>query len=278
MHLSKIEQFEYSGVDFYPERNSEKSRPSEITQMHIRNLFDIEDIDFSKCTRVQIEPCPNFFNLDIILQDGIPISLVKDEYCYDVNHIEHDDEYFNIARRDLGIQDDKIDMYDITLDNYIIIKPDGTSEVYSKSYQTGKIYNPAKKEVDLEITQEDIEKEKRDMEATNLMFGTDDYEQIPIDMDSDTAGNKKNIISLFHRFKNFLKDTFINRKLRLSPPTINSPTNAPNIDSSHVAKTKHSSFATSLNPSNPIYDHSTVVPVEKSEHSTEKVIDVGRRN
>lgn len=237
-------------------------------------LDDIKEIDFSKCSRIQVEPSPNFFNLDIILQDGIPISSVLNGYGYANEFpIEHDEEYFNILRRDLGIQDDKIDIYEIGMANYMIVKPDGTSDIYSESSETGKIYNLAKKEVDLEITPEAVEKKKREIETTNLSFGTYDYEQEPL-YDSDPAGNKESIISLFHRFKNFLKDSFIKINYqRLPASTINQGNNSLNTDSSNRAKTKRSSFATSINPNNPIYDHNTIVPMQ-SEPSTEKTIDV----
>lgn len=235
-------------------------------------LDDIKKIDFSKCSRIQVEPSPNFFNLDIVLQDGIPISVVNNDFPFAINLIERDDEFCNFIKQDFKIEEDDIDLYYLALNTYMIIKPDGTSDIYSKSSETGKIYNLAKKEVDLEITPEAIESDKkRSIEA----ISTYDYEQVPLE-DSDPAENKKSLISLFHKFKNFLKDSFIKRNSQgLPAATINQHNDSLNIDSFNRAKTKRSSFATSLNPNNPIYDHNTIVPMQNSsEPSTEKTIDV----
>lgn len=247
---SKIEPFQYTRVDFYPERNCTRTSP---TQTHIQNLCYSEKIDFSKCTRIQVEPCSNFFNLDIILQDASPISIVENTDSTPINLIEHDDEFFDILRQEFGIEDDNIDLYNLPYDTCMIIKPDGTSEIFSKNFETDKIYHLTKNEVDLEITQKDIEKARLDIELALM--------------------NKKSITSLFHKFRNFVKRPFLSRTPRLSAPTTNSPTNEPNTGRSHFAKTRDS-FATQLSPDNPIYTHDTVVPLEKSEHSTEKTIDV----
>ncbi len=269
--LSKVESFQYTGVDFYPERNNEKARPIDVTQMHIQNLSYLEKIDFSKCTRIQVEPCPDFFNLDIILQDGSPISIVQNDFPIPVNPIEHDDDFFDIIRQDFKIEDNNINLYNISADTCMIIKPNGISEIYSKSFKTDKIYHPTKNEIGLEITQEDIEiyletTLMNKISQTDSTFAEDSQSINDIE-------NKKGIISLFEKFKNFVKRPFLNRTPRLSAPATNPPTNDPNTDHSHFAKTRDA-FATQLSPDNPIYDHDTVVPVEKSERSTEKTIDV----
>lgn len=270
MDLSKVEQFQYSEVDFYPKRNSERVRPFEITSAHIYNLLDIKEIDLSKCTRIQVEPSPGFFNLDIILQNNVPISAVECNYPFPINSIEHDDEYFNFLKEDFDIKEDEIDIYNIAPDTYMMIEPDGTSAIYYKSYITEKIYNLSKNDVDLEITSEDIEEKKREFETS--MSDTFDFEEIPIGIDN--IGDKKGITSLFYKFKNFFMNSFINKKPRLPASTANLPTDMSTSSPSNATKTKHSAFVSQLNPNDPIYDHSTIVPVRKSEPSNENTIDV----
>lgn len=218
----------------------------------------LEKIDFSKCTRVQVQPCPNFFNLDIILQDGFPISIVQNDFSDPINPIEHDNEYFDIIRQDFKIEDANVNLYNISSDTCMIIKPNGTSEIYSKNPETDKIYHPTKKEVDLEISQADIEKSRLAIETTLI---------------NNEIENKKGITSLFNEFKNFIKRPFLSKTPRLSASTTNSPTNKSNTEISHLANTRNS-FTRGLNPDNPIYDHDTVIPLENLEHSIEKTIDI----
>ncbi len=271
--VSKIEPFQYTGVDFYPERNNEKARPMDITQIHINNLSYLEKIDFSKYTRIQAEPCPNFFNLDIILQDGFPISIVENDYPFPVNPIEHDDEFFDIIRQNFGIEDDDINLYNISTDTCMMIKPDGTSEISSKSSKTGKIYHPTKNEVELEITQGDIEKARLDIELTLMDKNSEvDYALEEDNLFIDDIEDKKDMTSLFDKLKNFVKNSLLKISPQLPAPTTNSSTNKPNTEHSHFAKTRDL-FATQLNPDNPIYDHDTIVPVEKAEYATDKTIE-----
>lgn len=263
--LSKVEPFQYAGVDFYPERNDEKAKPFEIKEAHVRNLSHIKKLALNRCARMQIEPCPNFFNLDIILQDGFPISIVQNDYLTAVDLVEHDDEFFDILRQKFGIEDANVNLYNISDDTCMIIKPDGTLEIYSKSSKTDKIYHPTKNEVDLEITQQDI---NETILLNKARLANHTFEEVSL-LPTDNIENKKGITSLFHKFKNFVKQPFLNKTPQLSAPTANPLTDEFNIELSHFAKTRDS-FATQLSPDNPIYDHDTVVPEEKSEYSTEK--------
>lgn len=260
---SKIEPFQYTGVDFYPERNID------VIQMHTQSLsyFNLEKIDFSKCTRIQVEPCPNFFNLDIILQDGFPISIIQNDNPTPVNLIEHDDKFFDIIRQDFQIEEDNIDLYNISADTCMIIKPDGNLEIYSKNFETDKIYNSIINEVNLEITQKDIEKAILDIELT-LMNKTNEADDT-----SQKIEDKKGITPLFNKLKNFVKSTLLNRTPRLPASTTKSFTNEPNTKHSQFAKTRNA-FTTQLSPNNPIYNHNTVVSEEKCEHSIKKIIDI----
>ncbi len=266
LDASKLEQYQYSEVDFYPERNNEKSRPFEITNTHISNLLEIEGFDLSKCTRIQVEPCPNFFSLDIILENSIPISVVCDEYSLLINQIEHDNEYFNIIREDFDIKDEEIDIYNIASDTHMIIKANGNSVICSRSSKTGKIYFPLQNEVDLDITPNNIEERynKIQKEAESASPSIHDYEETPIDL-INVENTKGRMAYLFDNFKKFFKSFFTKKILSLPAPTTNLPNTA--------SKDKHLTFTNQLNPDNEHYNHGTIISVEKSEHSTKKATD-----
>lgn len=273
LDISKLEQYKDFEIDFYPERNNEKSRPFEIRNMHISNLLKLEDFDLSKYTRIQVDPCPNFFSLDMILENGIPVSVISNECPLDMNQIEHDDEYFNIIRQDFDIKDEKATIYNIETDTYMIIKADGSSVICSKSSKTGKIYYPLQHEIDLDIASHDIEEMhilqerynqmQKNSEATSL--DTNDTAETSVDL-INVESKKGNMLYLFDNFKNFFKNIFKKKNLSLPEPN----TNLPDTET----KDRHLNFISQLNPDNENYKHITIAPVEeKSEHSTKNSID-----
>ena len=134
-----------------------------------------------------------------------------------------------------------------------------------------KIYNLNKNEIDLEITTEDIEKEKE--KVSNSIIQTYGYnEPIPMPLEYNVPKNK--IFSLLDNIKTFLKTTFSRKKLGLPDPTISSSNDVTNTTSSNIVQNNHSSFVSQLDPNNPIYDHSKIVPAKKSETYNEKSVDV----
>lgn len=263
LDASKLEQYQYFEVDFYPERNDEKSRPFEIRNIHISNLLELENFDLSKYMRLQVDPCPNFFGLDIVLENGIPISVVCDQYSSPINHIEHDNEYFDIIKENFDIEDEEIDIYNIASDTHMIIKADESSVICSESSKTGKIYYPSQHEIDLDIAPHHIEERynKIQKEAETTSSDTHYYEATPVDL-INLENTKGRIAYLFDNFKKFFKSVFTKQNLKLPAPTTNLPNTA--------SKNKHLTFTNQLNPDNENYNHSTIIPVEKSEHSTEK--------
>lgn len=159
---------------------------------------------------------PNFFNLDIILQNGFPVSIVRNDIPLFAIPIKHDDCFFDVFKQNFEIEDDNIDLYNISIftDTCMIIKSDGSSEIYSKNSETDKIYHPTKNEVNLEITQKDIEKSKLDIETT-LMDKISQADSMCAEdsLSIDDIENKKGIISLFEKFKNFVKRPFLSKVL-----------------------------------------------------------------
>lgn len=259
MDLSKINQFQYSKVDFYPERNCEKPTSFAITHEHINNLSLKQDVDFSNCKRIQVEPSSNFFNLDIILQNNIPISIINDTLPFIINSIEPDDEYFDFIVERLGIEDDKIDIYNIAQDTYMIIKDDGTSTIYSEDSEKEKISTLSKNEVDLGITLEDIEQERLRIENT-----------IYTSMSEFEDENRINII--FNNIKNFFQRIFGYRKRLVLEASKHE-----NIDMSSANTSKNTNrlnFAEQLNPNNPMYNHSTILETKQLEGEIDKEIDM----
>lgn len=223
--LSKIEEFEYSPIEFYPVRDCKKNPLSKNTEEHLRslsNFFD-EKLDLKKYTRIQIEDLPNFYNLDVVLQDGIPIS--------SSSYVAKEDKESPIYE-DLGVDRKNADIYDIGNNNiaeaFMIINSDGTSEVWSRSYETYKIYKGTINQIDLRITLEDIEKYK-----------------------------EEHSFALLNKIKNFFSN-LVHRKgtiLTLPNATVDKYTN-------NYSETRNS-FLSKLNPDNEIYDQSTIGTIEK---------------
>ena len=267
---SKIEHFQYREVNFYPERNFERPRPFEITYEHINNLVYKKEIDLSKCTRMQVEPSTNFFNLDIILQNNIPISIVNDAVSFPINQIEPDDEYFDFIKKDFKIEDDEFDIYNIASNTYMIIKKDGSSSIYSKSPNEERIDCLSSSEVDLEITSKDIDDRKLDIEREYIERSYYNYEQIS-SIDLDETENEKGIRALFDNVKRFFKRLLKIEPPQLPEPSINQQIDEINVDHFDNYNTNRSSFVSQLNPDNPIYDKSTKVPAKQLKDYPEKL-------
>lgn len=262
IELSKINQFQYSKVDFYPERNCEKPSPFEITREHVYNLSLKQEVDFNNCKRIQVEPSSNFFNLDIILQNNIPISIIYDTLPFDVNHIEADDEYFDFIVERLGIEDSEIDIYNIAQDTYMIIKDDGSSTIYFEDSETEKISTLSKNEVDLEITLEDIEHERVRTE-NSIAITISEFE------------DKNRINTILNNIKNLFQRIFENKKSLLLEASKDQNIDMANkVDSDTIKNINHLHFVQQLNPNNPIYDdNKTLAKVMPLEENDKKEID-----
>lgn len=214
------------------------------------STFYHKNLDLEKCTRIQVKDLPNFYNLDVVLQDGIPIS--------SSSYVAKEDKESPIYE-DLGVDCKNADIYDIgnngVAEAFMIINSDGTSEVCSRSYETSKIYKGTKNQIDLDITLEDI---KRYDEEHNFTFSS-----------KERIGNVENSkASPLNKIKNFFSN-LVHRKgtiLTLPNATVDKYTN-------NYSKTRNS-FLSKLNPDNEIYDQSTIGTIEKqSEVNKESIKD-----
>lgn len=244
--LSKIEEFEYSPVEFYPIRNYKKGSVAKSTEEHLRVLCNLyKELDVEKCSRIQIKDLPNFYSLDVVLQDRIPVSSVS----YDYQRIIKEDKDSPIYE-ELGVDCNKSEIYNIADDviskAFMIINSDGTSEVYSKSYETSRIYKGTKNQIDLGITSADIKKY------------IDDH-IITLTSDENEANSN---LSLLNKLKNFFTSFFHRKEITLELPDIVIPNIIANDSTSNVSKTRRL-FLDELNPDNEIYDQSTIGTIEK---------------
>ncbi len=249
--LSKIEEFEYSPVEFYPVKNSKESSLSNSTEIHIMELstFHNKNLDLEKYTRIQVKDLPNFYNLDVVLQDGIPISSSSTR----VSKYDEDSSIY----KDFGVDWKNADIYYIgnngVAEAFMIINSDGTSEICSRSYETSRIYKGTINQIDLGINLADIKKYD---EETSFTF-----------VSEECIENKENLLNkLKTLFRNLVHRN--DGTIALPDAIANNTTNS-TINNNH--KTRNS-FLDKLNPNNKIYDQSTIGTFEeRSEVSKESV-------
>ncbi|MCL2859173.1 MAG: hypothetical protein FWF46_01100 [Oscillospiraceae bacterium] len=264
MEISKLEQFQYFEVQFYPLRDCEMPDSFKIAKMHIQNLSGIKEIDLSKCTRMQIKDSPYFYNLDVIFQEGKPISIIKNDFASYISCIE-DDEYIDIIKQQFGINDNEIKIYNIDSNTYIFANTDGTSEIYSKNHKTNEICTPTKNQIDLGINSKDIEEARKIYYAENQTDAGISCNEI-----EGTAG----YVPLFSKFKNFFSNLLNKHKTSLLPEASTQlPANS-RIDNTVKSR---DSFIAQLKPDNPIYDYSTVMPIKMNDHITERTISDSKK-
>lgn len=243
MNLSRIEEFEYAPVQFYPIRNYNKVQLSEFTQKHISEICNIpvealpnQELDLDKCTRMKIDGLPNCYGLDVVLQDGLPISALY-EGGFPIDICRHN-EISNIFET-LGVDCNNSEIYEFdNSDTYMIVSSDGTCEVCGIDSETSKICKGIENQIDLGFTLEDINKYKE-----------------------KTTQN-----SLLSRLKNFFRN-LVDKKEAV-PILLNASTDK-TIDKNGIESTSKTrkSFVDMLNPNNEIYDKK---PFETSQDSNEK--------
>lgn len=243
--LLKIEEFEYSPVEFYPLENGWKCSLADYTEFHIDNLAELyhTDLDFKKCTRIQIKDLPNFDNIDVILQDGIPISSA-------LSDISKEDNNSSIYEA-LSVDCKKAKIYSIFDDGiaeaFMIVNSDGTSEVRSKSNETSKVYKGTKNQIDLGITLEDIKDTKRAIE-----FGEKMIVHESVVYKSPLGKLKAFFSNLVHRKEN-----------TLALPNVTSNNITDKNATNSISKARKS-FLDELNPDNEIYSQDTIEITKKS--------------
>ncbi len=247
MNISKLEEFEYSPVEFMPVRNNPEVTFSEITKRHIQGLCNSisertigQKLDLEKCTRIQINNFPISYCLDIVLQNGVPISVV-DGICSNDIPI-HDKE--SVIYKDLGIDCNEAEIYEIADDTWMVVNNDGTYETYSRSYETSKIYKGIEKQVDLDFSLEDIEKYKTEFKR------------------NDTQ-------SFLRKFREFL-GKLSHRKdiLTLPEDTITKPN----------SNKSRKSFLNQLDPDNNFYGDNSITIQGNSKTNSEKIAKINLDN
>lgn len=230
--LSKIEEFEYSPVEFYPIRDYDKIQLSEYTKRHIAGICNLpveslpnQELNLEKCTRIRIEGLPNCYDLDVILQDRVPISAIYEGAFYNFRCDIWRHEEISDIFEDLGVDCNSSEIYEFANDTYIIINSDGTCEVCGINPETSRICKGVEHQIDLGFDIEDINEYKRQSAQ----------------------------ISLLGRLKSFFRN-LVDKKDD-SPILLNSSTNDnPNKSGIENTSTTRNLFLNKLNPNNEIYD------------------------
>lgn len=245
MNLSRIEEFEYTPVEFYPIRDYNKVQLSEFTQKHISEICNIpvealpnQELDLDKCTRMKIDGLPNCYGLDVVLQDGEPISALYEGVFYGgASYISKHDKSSKIFKN-LGVKRGNSEIYELANNTYMVISSDGKCEVYGIDYESSKICKGIEQQIDLGFNIEDINEYKEKATQTSLLS----------------------------RLKSFFRN-LVDKKEAV-PILLNAFTDK-TVDKNGIkgiSKTRKS-FVDKLNPNNEIYDKK---PFETSQNSNAK--------
>lgn len=249
MNTSRLEEFEYSPVEFLPVKNNPEVTFSEITQRHIEKichnqsekLLNGQKLDLEKCTRIQINNFPNSYCVDIVLQNGLPISAIDGIKSNDISVHDKGSSIY----KSLGVNRNKAEIYVIADGTYMVVNNDGTFETYSISYETSKIYKGIEKQVDLGFTLEDIE----------------EYE---------TEIKRNDTHSFIHKFRNFFNNLFHRKSiLTLPDDTVTKQSN-----STDNPNKNRKSFLNQLNPNNNFYEDRSVTLPENSKTDSGKIAKI----